>query len=49
MEFSKVATEMNTRIENGEQETVEIELDHGEIVGKCILCQNGINSFKLSV
>ena len=32
MEFSKIATEMNTRSENGEQVTVDIELDDGKIV-----------------
>ena len=43
MEFSKVATEMNTRIENGEQETVEIELDHGEIVNCAIMIVLTVN------
>ena len=44
MEFSKVATEMNTRIENGEQETVEIELDHGEIVNCAIMIVLTVNN-----
>ena len=32
MEFSKNAIEMNTRIQNGEQDTVDIELDDGRLV-----------------
>ena len=44
MEFSKVATEMNTRIENGEQETVEIELDQGEIVNCAIMIVLTVNN-----
>ncbi len=32
MEFSKIATEWNTRIQNGEQTTVDVELDGGKIV-----------------
>ncbi|WP_029232205.1 DUF1292 domain-containing protein [Butyrivibrio sp. VCB2006] len=43
MEFSKVATLMNTRIENGEQETVEIELDHGEVVNCAIMIVLTVN------
>ena len=27
MEFSKIATEMNTKIENGEQTTVDVEVE----------------------
>ncbi|AOZ96348.1 hypothetical protein bhn_I1314 [Butyrivibrio hungatei] len=43
MEFSKIATEMNTRIENGDQETVEIELDHGEVVNCAIMIVLTVN------
>lgn len=32
MEFSKNAIEMNTRIENGDQGTVDIELDDGRLI-----------------
>ena len=37
MEFSKIATDMNTKIENGEQTTVEVELDEGKIVNCAIM------------
>ena len=37
MEFSKIATDMNTKIENGEQITVDIELDDGKIVTCAII------------
>lgn len=37
MEFSKLAIEMNTRIENGEQETVEVELENGNKVNCAIM------------
>lgn len=37
MEFSKIATDMNTKIENGEQSTVEVELDDGKIVTCAIM------------
>lgn len=32
MEFSKTATDINTKIENGELTTVDIELDDGKVV-----------------
>ena len=32
MEFSKTATDWNTKIQNGEQTTVDVELDGGKIV-----------------
>ena len=44
MEFSKVATVMNTRIENGEQDTVEIELDHGEVINCAIMIVLTVNN-----
>ncbi len=37
MEFSKIATQMNTKIENGEQTTVDVELDGGKIVTCAIM------------
>ncbi len=37
MEFSKIATDMNTKIENGEQTTVDIELDGGKVVTCAIM------------
>lgn len=37
MEFSKIATEMNTRIQNGDMDTVEVELDDGKHVTCAIL------------
>jgi uncharacterized protein YrzB (UPF0473 family) len=37
MDFSRIATEMNTRIENGEQTTVEVELDDDRIVTCAIM------------
>ncbi len=37
MEFSKIATDMNTKIENGEQTTVEVELDGGKVVNCAIM------------
>ncbi len=37
MEFSKIATEMNTRVENGEQPTVEVELDDNRVVNCAIM------------
>ena len=37
MEFSKIATDMNTKIENGEQITVDIELDDGKVVTCAII------------
>ncbi len=37
MEFSKIATEMNTRIENGEQTTVDVELDNNKVVTCAIM------------
>ena len=36
MIFSKIATEMNTKIENDEQMTVDIELDDGTVTCKII-------------
>lgn len=38
MEFSKVATDMNTKIENGEQTTVDIELDGEDGKVKTVTC-----------
>ena len=37
MEFSKIATEMNTRIQNGDMDSVEVELDDGKRVNCAIL------------
>ncbi|MCR5402552.1 MAG: DUF1292 domain-containing protein [Butyrivibrio sp.] len=37
MEFSKIATEMNTKIQNGEQTTVDVELNSGETVTCAII------------
>ena len=37
MEFSKIATDMNTRIENDEQMTVELELDDNKTVTCAII------------
>jgi hypothetical protein len=37
MIFSKIATEMNTKIENDEQMTVDIELDDGKNVSCAVL------------
>ena len=37
MEFSKIATEMNTRIENDEQMTVDVELESGETITCAII------------
>ncbi len=37
MDFSKVATDMNTKIENGEQTTVDIELDDNKVVTCAIM------------
>ncbi len=37
MIFSKIATEMNTKIENDEQMTVDIELDDGRNVSCAVL------------
>ncbi len=44
MEFSKIATEMNTQIENGEQETVDIELDNGQTVTCAIMIVLTVNN-----
>ena len=44
MEFSKVATEMNTRIENDEQMTVDIELDDNKVVTCAIIIVLTVNS-----
>ena len=44
MEFSKVATEMNTRIENDEQMTVDIELDDNKTVTCAIIIVLTVNS-----
>ncbi len=44
MEFSKIATEMNTRIENDEQMTVDVELDSGEIVTCAIMIVLTVNN-----
>ncbi len=37
MDFSRIATEMNTRIENGEQTTVDVELDDNKVVSCAIM------------
>lgn len=37
MEFSKIATDMNTRIQNGEQGNVTVELNSGESVECAII------------
>ncbi|WP_051544848.1 DUF1292 domain-containing protein [Butyrivibrio sp. MC2021] len=44
MEFSKIATDMNTRIENDEQMTVDVELDNGETVTCAIIIVLTVNS-----
>ena len=44
MEFSKVATDMNTKIENNEQMTVDIELDNNETVTCAIIIVLTVNS-----
>ena len=44
MEFSKIATEMNTRIENDEQMTVDVELDSGETITCAIIIVLTVNS-----
>ncbi len=43
MEFSKNATDMNTRIENGEMDTVEVELDDGKVVNCAIIIVLTVN------
>ena len=44
MEFSKIATDMNTRIENDEQMTVDVELDNGKVVTCAIIIVLTVNS-----
>jgi uncharacterized protein YrzB (UPF0473 family) len=44
MEFSKIATEMNTRIENDEQMTVDVELESGETITCAIIIVLTVNS-----
>lgn len=44
MEFSKIATDMNTRIENDEQMTVDVELDSGEVVSCAIIIVLTVNA-----
>ena len=44
MEFSKIATDMNTRIENDEQMTVEVELESGEVVNCAIIIVLTVNT-----
>ena len=44
MEFSKNAIDWNTKIENGEQTTVEIELDEGKIVTCALIIVLTVNS-----
>ncbi|SFU81065.1 DUF1292 domain-containing protein [Butyrivibrio sp. INlla21] len=44
MEFSKIATDMNTKIENDEQMTVDIELDDGKIVTCAIIIVLTVNA-----
>ncbi len=43
MEFSKIATDMNTKIENDEQMTVDVELDGGEVVTCAIIIVLTVN------
>ncbi len=43
MEFSKIATDMNTRIENDEQMTVDVELDSGEVITCAIIIVLTVN------
>ena len=43
MEFSKIATDMNTRIENDEQMTVDVELDNGVTVTSAIIIVLTVN------
>jgi hypothetical protein len=38
MEFSKIATDMNTRIENGEQDTVDVEIESKEGKIEVVTC-----------
>ena len=38
MEFSKIATDMNTRIENGEQDTVDVEIESKEGKIEIVTC-----------
>ncbi len=44
MEFSKIATEMNTKIENDEQMTVDVELDSGEVITCAIIIVLTVNN-----
>ncbi len=44
MEFSKNAIDWNTKIENGEQTTVEIELDEGKVVNCALIIVLTVNS-----
>ena len=44
MEFSKIATDMNTRIENDEQMTVDVELDNGNVVTCAIIIVLTVNN-----
>ena len=44
MEFSKIATDMNTQIQNGEQTTVDVELDSGETVTCAIIIVLTVNN-----
>ena len=43
MEFSKIAMDMNTKIENDEQMTVDVELDSGEVVTCAIIIVLTVN------
>lgn len=44
MEFSKIAIDMNTKIKNGEQTTVDISLDDGKEVTCAIMVVITVNS-----
>ncbi|MCR5671835.1 MAG: DUF1292 domain-containing protein [Butyrivibrio sp.] len=44
MEFSKIAKDWNTKIENGEQPTVDIELDDGKTVTCALMVVLTVNS-----
>ena len=44
MEFSKIATDMNTKIENDEQMTVDVELESGETITCAIIIVLTVNS-----
>ena len=43
MEFSKIATDMNTKVANGEQGTVDVELDDNKVVTCAIIIVLTVN------